>query len=138
MELQIWLTLVVKGKDVITFVVPPLANSYIGRDESANDVVLHDPQVSRMHVKLVARGEGYAVQDLHSSSGTQLNGRHVSGTTDIESGDMLQVGSYVLRVDLRQWHHAERDELATTVMNLDADTLGMLRETARATAEVKE
>lgn len=127
MELQVWLTLVVKGKDVITFVVPPMANSYIGRDESANDVVLHDPQVSRMHAKLVARGGGYAVQDLHSSSGTQLNGRHVSGTTDLDSGDMLQIGPYTLRMDLRQWHHAERDDLATTVLKVDADTLGVLR-----------
>ena len=49
---QLWLTLVVQDLDVITFVVPPSANAYLGRDPSSNDLVLHDAKVSRTHARI--------------------------------------------------------------------------------------
>ena len=128
MDLQLWLTLVVKGRDVVTFVIPPGTSSFLGRDENDNDVVLHDPQVSRMHAKIVAQGEGYRIQDLQSAGGTLVNGQHVKGAVPLESDDMLQIGPYTLRVGIRRWRLTEGSEVNTTVLSIDADELGQIRD----------
>ena len=124
MDNQLWITLVVKNRQVISFVVPPTQSVYLGRDENANDIVLHDAQVSRMHAKIVARGDGYAVQDLHSSAGTAVNGLTIESTTLLEDSDIVTIGPYALRVNLRQWKHTEADELTSTIVSVDVSELG--------------
>lgn len=47
----------------------------VGKMESAADVVIDLPTVSRLHAKIRKRGEDYYLSDLNSRNGTAVNGR---------------------------------------------------------------
>jgi pSer/pThr/pTyr-binding forkhead associated (FHA) protein len=70
----------------------PLDREYlvVGR-ESACDVVLDDPHVSRTHAALLRRGNLVYVQDLGSSAGTFVNGTPVVRTElhELHAGDVI-------------------------------------------------
>jgi len=59
---------------------------------SENDLVLHDPGVSRRHAHIVVRAGMYFVEDLGSSNGTALNGTLLSGEQQLKDGDRITVG----------------------------------------------
>jgi len=61
---------------------------------SDNDVVIYDPNVSRRHFHIVARGQDFVVEDLGSSNGTTLNGSKVKSQV-LQTGDQLSVGDAV-------------------------------------------
>ncbi len=63
----------------------------IGRD-TANDVQIHDTEVSRRHAELRRSGLSYLLVDLGSSNGTYVNGVRIT-THSLASGDQVQVGS---------------------------------------------
>jgi pSer/pThr/pTyr-binding forkhead associated (FHA) protein len=63
-----------------------------------NDVVVNNLAVSRFHAVLKREGDGYALEDLGSENGTQLNGERVSGTVPMTTGDVIQLGKYELRI----------------------------------------
>jgi hypothetical protein len=63
----------------------------LGRD-LANDMVIADTEVSRIHVRLSWTGDTHAVQDLRSTNGTFINGRPVSGTAMLRVGELLTLG----------------------------------------------
>ena len=63
----------------------------VGRS-SANDVVLNDPLVSRVHAILVRRGGTFTLDDLGSHNGTFLNEERLHGIRQIHHGDRLAVG----------------------------------------------
>ena len=67
---------------------------HLGRD-SANDLQLHDTEVSRQHARLRPHGEGFIVEDLDSSNGTYVNGRPVREHR-LASGDQIQLGGTLL------------------------------------------
>ncbi|MBI4700932.1 MAG: response regulator [Deltaproteobacteria bacterium] len=69
----------------------------IGRDQAVA-IVLDDPGVSRRHaaVRRADTGE-LELEDLESSNGTLVNGRHVRQAR-LERGDQIQVGGVVLQV----------------------------------------
>jgi hypothetical protein len=69
----------------------------IGR-QLTSDIVLSDPSVSRRHARLVFRAGGWVIQDLESTNGTVLNGRHI-GRAELRPGDVLVLGCEHLRVD---------------------------------------
>jgi hypothetical protein len=57
-----------------------------------NDVVVHDPYVSRRHCAiLVHAGDGCEVHDFASKNGTLVNGQKISGPTRLNSGDEIQM-----------------------------------------------
>ncbi len=62
----------------------------VGRD-TANDVQIHDTEVSRRHAELRRSGLSYLLVDLESSNGTFVNGRRIT-THSLASGDQVQVG----------------------------------------------
>ncbi len=62
----------------------------VGRD-TANDVQIHDTEVSRRHAELRRSGLSYLLVDLGSSNGTFVNGRRIT-THSLSSGDQVQVG----------------------------------------------
>ena len=64
----------------------------IGRTDD-NFILLSDSSISRRHAVIHRRGELYAVEDLGSSNGTQLNGKTVTGRQEISSGDRVEFGS---------------------------------------------
>lgn len=97
---MVTLTLVLEGNPSVSWVIPKGVSPRFGRDPVANDVILHDPTVSRSHARLEARGGDWFVIDGGSRKGTFVNGSRVDGEKTIRSGDVLEIGPYVLLLDL--------------------------------------
>ena len=72
-------------KDVVT----------LGRDE-ANDITINDAEVSRYHLRLLKRGDAYALEDLGSTNGTQLNGMQVIEVKQLKDGDTIMLGDAII------------------------------------------
>ncbi len=53
----------------------PSAGAVLGKLPEAADIILPSPAVSRIHARIICRGEEYFVQDLNSRNGTCINGR---------------------------------------------------------------
>ena len=62
----------------------------IGRDSTC-DSVLDDRQISRLHARVVWRGDHYEIEDLGSKNGTHLNGREVVAPQPLRDGDEIQI-----------------------------------------------
>jgi S-DNA-T family DNA segregation ATPase FtsK/SpoIIIE len=78
----------------------------VGRAET--DVVIADPDVSRLHAKLVVDPEGQVwVSDLGSSNGTFVDGHPIPSAAVLQPGAVVEVGSSLLRI-------LRRDEPAAT------------------------
>ncbi len=69
--------------------------STIGRD-LASTVVVHEPDVSRLHAELIQRGEAYLIVP-HGVSVTSVNGTRVLTPTALQEGDEIAVGRTMLR-----------------------------------------
>jgi len=59
---------------------------------AANDIVLDDGTVSRLHASLEEFDEGWCVNDLGSSNGTFVNGERIWGARRLRHGDEIRVG----------------------------------------------
>jgi pSer/pThr/pTyr-binding forkhead associated (FHA) protein len=58
---------------------------------------LNGPEVTRVHASLVSTAHGSWVIDLHSRTGTWLNGQRVR-LAQLDDGDELRIGNFVMRV----------------------------------------
>jgi phosphoserine phosphatase RsbU/P len=67
------------------------ASMSIGRSPG-QDIVLHDPHVSRQHALIVKEGAGFAIVDQKSSYGTYVNGVRVQKAA-LHNADQVQLGS---------------------------------------------
>jgi ABC transport system ATP-binding/permease protein len=65
------------------------------------DVLLSDPVVSRRHAMIESRPEGYRLLDLHSKSGSFVNGRRFD-EHDLVIGDQIQLGPFFFIYDGKQ------------------------------------
>jgi len=67
--------------------------SVIGRDEAAT-LQIEDEQVSRKHlqIRFESTSSSYTAFDMRSSNGTLLNGRELSGDTQLKDGDEITLG----------------------------------------------
>lgn len=68
----------------------------IGR-ETDNDLVVLDEGVSRWHLRLEPNRGGWLLMDLGSCNGTQVNGEPLAGVRRLKNGDLLQIGSAVIK-----------------------------------------
>jgi pSer/pThr/pTyr-binding forkhead associated (FHA) protein len=66
----------------------------IGRDLS-NDIVIQDPEVSRLHARLRRVGSQYHIEDLGSTNGTRLNDVLVTESVPLQNDDTLFLGTSV-------------------------------------------
>jgi len=57
-----------------------------------NDIVLPDPNVSRVHARVWRRGDAYYVTDMSSTNGTWVNEERVS-EAQLEEDDVIRLGS---------------------------------------------
>ncbi|MBT8493626.1 MAG: VWA domain-containing protein [Deltaproteobacteria bacterium] len=64
-----------------------------------NDLVLSSGQISRRHFRVVGIKGAFTVVDLGSTSGTQVNGRHVSRPWPLRPGDRIQAGEWTIRYE---------------------------------------
>jgi len=67
----------------------------IGRGVN-NDIVIIEPEMSRVHFKLtLIAGRGYALEDVGSTNGTLVNGELVEGSLSLKTDDIIQIGTMV-------------------------------------------
>ncbi len=64
---------------------------FIGRDSGKCQIVLDDPEVSKVHAKLLRSAGGYQVEDLNSANGIIFNGERLNQSF-ISNGDEFVVG----------------------------------------------
>jgi DNA-binding SARP family transcriptional activator len=66
----------------------------IGRTNSA-ELTLHDPRVSRRHAIIRPLADGYAIEDLGSTNGSQVNGELLSPhqLRPLTDGDRIDIGA---------------------------------------------
>lgn len=62
----------------------------IGRVDD-NDLILENPYISRYHAEIRFDGFTYALRDLHSTSGTFVNGERID-EQDLTNGDCIRLG----------------------------------------------
>jgi serine/threonine protein kinase len=67
----------------------------VGRDPSRADIVLTDQLVSRQHLRIEARDDGYYARDHGSLNGIYVNGERVS-EAKLGPGDRIRVGDCLL------------------------------------------
>jgi two-component system, cell cycle response regulator len=68
----------------------------IGRDQD-NDLVLLDEGVSRRHARVERSRDGWIVMDVGSRNGTLLNGKPLTGVERLNNGDVIKVGSAMVK-----------------------------------------
>jgi serine phosphatase RsbU (regulator of sigma subunit) len=81
----------------------------IGRD-AARDLVLADPDVSRLHAHISVRDGRVFVEDQHSTNGTFIDGRAITGPAELAEGSLLTVGQQVLKLERRGRREVERSQ----------------------------
>ena len=67
-----------------------------------NDVVVPDDGASRKHAKISQEGEGYQVEDMHSSNGTRVNGEPLTKPLTLRDGDLVQIGDVTFKFGVQQ------------------------------------
>ena len=60
------------------------------------DIVLSSGDVSRHHARLIVANGVYFIEDTGSSTGTYVDGERIEAATQIEPGQEIQIGSFVL------------------------------------------
>lgn len=88
-----------------------------GRDLS-NDIVIHDPEISRYHLRLRRHKQEYVVEDMGSTNGTFLNNRPLREPQVLENADVITLGSmvqlqYVTQPGTASQPDDDTDEFAT-------------------------
>lgn len=61
-------------------------------------VVVEDDYVSQLHARVFQRDNGWYIEDLGSTNGTFHNGNPVAAPHQLQAGDRVQVGNWVLEV----------------------------------------
>jgi EmrB/QacA subfamily drug resistance transporter len=69
----------------------------IGREPECDLQVL-DSEVSRLHAKVTVRDGVAAIDDLHSSNGTFLDGERILERTKLAPGDKIQIGEATIEL----------------------------------------
>ena len=75
---------------------PEVDSITIGRAPE-NDLSLEGDRVSRAHCRIFRQGPQWYVEDLGSGNGTRLRDQFISGPTEINDVDVLEVGEYKLQ-----------------------------------------
>jgi len=69
----------------------------VGQDKK-NKIVLQDPTLSLKHAVISVNNGELAVEDLHSNTGTYIEGARVKGRSLFKPGQKVQMGGYVLQI----------------------------------------
>jgi pilus assembly protein CpaF len=69
----------------------------IGRGEACK-IRLRHPEISERHALLTLRESGMAIEDLHSSNGTTVDGVAIQESTPLHADDVIGLGPCLLRV----------------------------------------
>jgi hypothetical protein len=76
----------------------------IGRAESCDIGLFGDPNIAKLHARIMRQGDNYLITDAGSETGTYVNDMLVVAPTPLHSGDLIRVGASVLRFyDRQMW-----------------------------------
>lgn len=82
-----------------SFELPPDQALIVGRGTNSQ-TRLRDPEISRVHFSVEYNNGRILVTDLGSSTGTYVNGLRIRETTEIDTGDEINVGGSKIFVSL--------------------------------------
>ena len=71
----------------------------IGREKRC-DLLIPDPSVSRLHAEITFDRGMYVLRDLGRVA-SRVNDREISGPQRLQAGDVIQIGDYQFRFQLR-------------------------------------
>jgi hypothetical protein len=74
----------------------------VGRAESCDLGLFGDPQVEKLHARVVLKGGRYHLADAGTDAGTYLNDQRVTQPAPLKDGDVIRVGRSRLRFGERQ------------------------------------
>ena len=105
-----------------TLLISPNKPTLIGRNKG--DFILKDPLVSGSHAKVTYEEDGWYIQDLESTNGTQVDGRSIS-KAKLRPGAVITIGNHtlVLFVEL-----PKKDSNGTTSTSTRQDIAWLLDE----------
>ena len=85
-----------------TTVHPILADTFlIGRVAECNLRIVGDNKVSRVHARILRHSFHFMIEDMKSANGVQINGKPLTGPTELKVGDRVQIGNHVYRFKRR-------------------------------------
>lgn len=73
----------------------------VGRSAGADVSIPYDPHLSNRHCRLQRQGDQVMVTDLNSQNGTWLRGQRITGTCELQKGDILSIGQTQIGLDWR-------------------------------------
>lgn len=80
-------------------VIPP-GGALVGRSREC-DIVLADANVSRRHAEVLPAAAGtWTIADLGSTNGVVVNGHRIQGTTQLQAGDRIALGTAAITFEL--------------------------------------
>jgi pSer/pThr/pTyr-binding forkhead associated (FHA) protein len=74
----------------------------VGRAEACDIGLFGDPDVERLHARLIRHGDGYLLKDEGTAGGTYVNGERLAGPRHLQAGDVIRLGNSQLRFGERQ------------------------------------
>src|SRR3990172_11455702 len=86
-----------EGRKTVVPIVREEVEITIGRQDG-NTIRLTERNVSRHHARLVRHLGQVLIEDLNSFNGIKVNGDRITGTQEIQEGDLVQIGDYDLAI----------------------------------------
>lgn len=106
----------------------PVGELLVGRDEQCQ-LVVDDPNVSRMHLSLIVTQDSVHVRDLGSRNGVWLEGKRVVSAQRAKPGDVIRLGDTELVLartsEAPQVQSRRRDTLDIDVTTAPATRVGV-------------
>jgi pSer/pThr/pTyr-binding forkhead associated (FHA) protein len=80
--------------------IPLQQSMTIGRKSSNSIVIKNDTKISREHVRISLRGNGFIIEDLGSANGSYVNRQRLTGVRILENNDVIRIGKTELVVQI--------------------------------------
>ncbi|MCS6884404.1 MAG: NAD(P)-binding domain-containing protein [Acidobacteriota bacterium] len=90
---------IVRRKDIVTDELVIESDNLTIGSSTENDLLLNHPSVSRLHAGIAIIEGDFWIQNLSKSNGTLVNGSPIE-IVQIQPGDTVQIGVFILKIDL--------------------------------------